>query len=168
MPFRQIVRRESAVNNLSEFLVYAIMREESEFDPTAISHANAYGLMQLIVPTAVHIARGTGLVATPHSLLVPATNIALGSRELAKLLEQFKGQEPLAIAGYNAGPGRPQRWLREHPDYPLDLWVESIEFAETRNYVKRVLSSLAVYQWLYAADDRKETIAPLALTPFGQ
>jgi soluble lytic murein transglycosylase len=160
-PYEAYVRRESTKSNVPESLVYAIMREESEFEPLAVSAANAYGLMQIIIPTAVTVARGTGYVATARSLLRPETNIALGARVLAGLRSRFRGQDALAIAGYNAGPGRPRRWLKERPETPLDVWIEAIEYTETRNYVKRVLSSRAVYRWLYGKAGEKGTVEPL-------
>jgi soluble lytic murein transglycosylase len=167
IPYEAIVKLESTKTKVPESLIYAIMREESEFEPTAVSGANAYGLMQLIVPTAVHAARGTAYVATRKTLLKPSTNIALGARVLGTLLERFRGQAVLAIAGYNAGPGRPSRWLKEKPEAPLDLWVEAIEYAETRNYVKRVLSSRAAYRWLYGSPGERSTVEPIEFTLFG-
>jgi soluble lytic murein transglycosylase len=162
-PYGSIVRKEATRLNVPEALVYAIMREESEFDPTALSPANAYGLMQLILPTARTASRKTGHVATPKTLLRPETNIPIGVKVLSELLARFRGQVPLVAAGYNAGPGRPKRWLRERPELASDLWIEAIEYAETRSYVKRVVGSLAVYRWLYGDTDNRETVTPLPL-----
>jgi soluble lytic murein transglycosylase len=167
VPYEPLVTRESTKTAAPTSLIYAVMREESEFNPSAVSPANAYGLMQLIVPTAVHAARGTGTKVSPSTLLKPATNIFLGARVLGKLLERFRGQMPLAIAGYNAGPGRPVRWLKERPEAPMDLWVEAIEYTETRNYVKRVLASQATYRWLYGAPAERGTVDPLNLKLIG-
>jgi soluble lytic murein transglycosylase len=167
VPYETLVTREATKTTVPTSLIYAVMREESEFNPSAISHANAYGLMQLIVPTAAHAARGTGTKVTSRTLLKPATTIFLGARVLSKLLERFGGQLPLAIAGYNAGPGRPARWLKERPFAPMDLWVEAIEYTETRNYVKRVLSSQATYRWLYGGPAERGTVEPLNLKLVG-
>jgi soluble lytic murein transglycosylase len=78
------------------------------------------------------------------------------------LMRRFDKQPLLAIPAYNAGPGRPARWLRERPDLDFDIWVESIPFAETRTYFKHVLSSLASYSWLYERD-RAESALRLPL-----
>lgn len=152
-PHQDLVRRESSRTSVPASLIYAIMREESEFDPKAVSVANAYGLMQLIVPTARRVASELGLIATARSLLKPSVNIALGTSVLGQLMDRFERQVPLVAAGYNAGPGRPIRWLREYPGIDADLWVELIEYPETRNYVKRVLESYATYRWLYVEDE---------------
>lgn len=152
-PFQQIVQREAKRTGQNSALIYAIMREESAFDPDAESLADAYGLMQLIVPTAKSIARPLGLPADRVSLKRPSVNIALGTGELARLADAFPENPLLAIPAYNAGPGNPKRWLRERPNADFDLWVELIPYVETRRYVKRVLSSRAAYAFLYQRED---------------
>jgi soluble lytic murein transglycosylase len=152
-PFQQIVQREAKRTGQNSALIYAIMREESAFDPDAESLADAYGLMQLIVPTAKSVARPLGLPADRVSLKRPSVNIALGTGELARLANAFPENPLLAIPAYNAGPGNPRRWLRERPNADFDLWVELIPYVETRRYVKRVLSSRATYAFLYQRED---------------
>jgi soluble lytic murein transglycosylase len=152
-PFQQIVEREAKRTGQNSALIYAIMREESAFDPDAESLADAYGLMQLIVPTAKSIARPLGLPADRVSLKRPSVNIALGTGELARLANAFPENPLLAIPAYNAGPGNPKRWLRDRPNADFDLWVELIPYVETRRYVKRVLSSRAAYAFLYQRED---------------
>jgi soluble lytic murein transglycosylase len=164
-PYAAIVSREAAQSGIEESLVYAIMREESEFDPDVTSWADAYGLMQLIVPTARSAAKGTNLPSNATALKRPSVNIALGCRVLGGLMKQFDSEALMAIAGYNAGPGRPQRWKKERPSLPLDVWVEAIPFTETRGYVKRVLASKAAYQWLYSPETRQKSLGlPLRIT----
>jgi len=152
-PFQQIVQREAKRTGENPALIYAIMREESAFDPDAESLADAYGLMQLIVPTARSIARPLGLPSDRASLKRPSVNIALGTGELARLAKAFPENALLAIPAYNAGPGNPKRWLRDRPNADFDLWVELIPYVETRRYVKRVLSSRAAYAFLYQRED---------------
>ncbi|MEZ4221213.1 MAG: transglycosylase SLT domain-containing protein [Polyangiaceae bacterium] len=165
-PYRDMVVRASTKNQVPEALVYAIMREESAFDPRAESPADAHGLMQLIVPTARLLAKPVGLPYDPASLKRPRVNIALGTRGLAELGQTFRQNPVLAIPGYNAGPGRPRRWLRERPSMDFDVWVESIPYNETRRYTKRVLASRAAYAYLYAPDLADEMmVLPLRLTP---
>ena len=152
-PYHALVTRESKHTGVPESLIYAVMREESAFDPGAESPANAYGLMQLIVPTAKLYARPAGLPYDAGALKRPRVNIALGSRALAKLAGRFSDNPLLAIPAYNAGPGRPRRWLRDRPSVDFDVWVELIPYRETRRYTKRVLASRAAYTFLY---DRKD------------
>jgi soluble lytic murein transglycosylase len=148
-PYRDIVSREARKNGVPEHLVYAVMREESAFEPAAVSSAHAYGLMQIIEPTARHYAKGLGLPSDPASLTKPPVNIALGCRVLADLTRRFGSNPLFAIPGYNAGPGRPRRWATELASTDFDLWVELIPFRETRRYTKRVLASRAAYAFLY-------------------
>ncbi len=148
-PYSDIVQNEAKNNRVDPALVYAVMREESAFDPDAVSLANAYGLMQLIMPTAKSLAKRDKIAVTPTTLRRPKVNVALGCRMLAQLTERFSDNTLLAIPAYNAGPGRPARWVKERPSADFDLWVELVPFAETRRYTKRVLSSRAVYAFLY-------------------
>jgi len=159
-PYHDIVAREAKRTTLNPALIYAIMREESAFDPDAESVADAYGLMQLIVPTAKTMARPLGLPFDRNALKRPSVNVALGSSVLAKYASAFPENPLLAIPAYNAGPQNPRRWLRERPNADFDIWVELIPYVETRRYVKRVLSSRAAYAFLYAKEDF-ETFATL-------
>lgn len=158
-PYRAFVQREVKKHEVSEALVYAVMREESAFDPNAVSPADAHGLMQLIVPTAKLIAKPLGLPFDAASLKQPSVNIALGTRGLAELEKSFAANPLLAIPGYNAGPNRPRRWLKERPRADFDLWVELIPITETRRYTKRVLASRAAYAYLYDRERAAEAMA---------
>jgi soluble lytic murein transglycosylase len=125
--------------------VYAVIRQESAFDADVASHAGAVGLMQLMPGTARDMARAAGLPAPRRmDLIDPALNIALGTRYLALMRERFGGNQVLATAAYNAGPGAVSRWL---PDAPMaaDLWLSEIPYRETRDYVRRVLTYRVIY-----------------------
>lgn len=148
-PYKDFVDREAKKNDVPEHLVYAIMREESAFEPEAVSPADAYGLMQLIEPTARHYGSPIGLPSDPASLKKPRINIAIGCRVLGKLLKTFSDNPLLAVPAYNAGPAAPRRWVKERPGDDFDLWVELIPYGETRRYTKRVLASRAAYAFLY-------------------
>ena len=152
-PHAAIVEREAKRSAQNPALIYAIMREESAFDPEAESPADAYGLMQLILPTAKSMARPLGLPFDRNSLKRPSVNVALGASVLAKYARSFPENPLLSIPAYNAGPLNPRRWLRERPNADFDIWVELIPFVETRRYVKRVLSSRAAYAFLYQRED---------------
>ncbi|NEY90266.1 lytic transglycosylase domain-containing protein [Tabrizicola oligotrophica] len=135
---------------VSRALALAISRRESEFDPAARSHANAMGLMQLLPETAGRMAKGMGLAHETRQLTSdPAHNATLGAAYLAKMVEEFGPSVAMVASGYNAGPGRPRKWVAEFGDPrsgdPVD-WVETIPFAETRTYVMRVSESLVIYR----------------------
>jgi soluble lytic murein transglycosylase len=148
-PFSDVVDRECKRNALPIPLAYAIMREESAFDPEAVSPAKAFGLMQLILPTARKVARDVGLACDESLLARPETNVALGTRFLADLRAKFPLNPHLAVSAYNAGPGAPVRWIAARETDDFDLWVEQIPYEETRRYTKRVLASYAAYAFLY-------------------
>jgi soluble lytic murein transglycosylase len=148
-PYRELVDRQASGQKLSSSLVYAIMREESAFDPDAESIADAYGLMQLIVPTARIAAKGTNLPHDRRALKRPSVNVELGCRTLSRFSRIFSDNPLLAVPAYNAGPNRVKQWLTENRVPDFDLWVESIPFVETRRYTKRVLASRAAYAFLY-------------------
>lgn len=165
-PYKELVERESAATGVPEWFIYGVMREESTFDPKVVSHAGAYGLMQLILPTARGIGKPEGIPHSAAALKIPSINISLGSRVLRNLKRRFSDNPWLAIPGYNAGPGRPARWLRERPDMDFDVWVEMIPFRETQRYTKRVLASRAAYAFLYHREDAQEAmLLPERLTP---
>jgi soluble lytic murein transglycosylase len=133
-------------------LTYAITRQESNFDPEAVSSANARGLMQLLPSTAQLVARRLSLPYAVGMLTAdPVLNMRLGAGYLAQLLDRFAGTLPFAIAGYNAGPGRVDEWIGTFGDprggttAMLD-WMELIPFGETRNYVQRVIENMAIYR----------------------
>ncbi|WP_437999713.1 transglycosylase SLT domain-containing protein [Sorangium sp. So ce185] len=165
-PFAALVAAEAKRSGIPEALAYAIMREESAFDPKVASPAQAYGLMQLIVPTAKRMAKPLGLPSSAEALRRPEVNIALGCRYLSVLRGQFSDNPLLAIPAYNAGGGAPKRWIAERPSQSFDLWVERIPYEETRLYTKRVLTSLAVYELLYGGDQPSEALrTPLPASP---
>lgn len=135
-------------------LVLALIRQESAFDPRAVSTAGARGMMQLMPATAKKVARAAGQPYSRARLLDdPRYNIQLGTAYLDTMMLRFDHTPALALAAYNAGPGRVNRWIRQIGDPrtgEIDLidWIESIPFGETRNYVQRVLESETVYREL--------------------
>jgi len=145
----EIVQRETEAAGIPIPLAYGVMREESAFDADAVSWANAYGLMQLIMPTAKGVARKLEMKVDRQSLCRPEVNIKLGCTLLGSLRNMFSSAPELAIPSYNAGAGATKRWLRRQGSSDFDLWVENIPYDETRGYTKRVLSSVAVYAYLY-------------------
>ncbi len=146
--FEEEVVQASGKNGVPAVLTWAIMREESSFIPDVKSPANAFGLMQLIPPTAKLVAQGTNLPVDEASLKRPEVSIALGTKLLASL-RSTEAHPLLAIAAYNGGGGAVRRWLSELPSKDVDLFVELIPYDETRGYVKRVTMTEMVYAYLY-------------------
>jgi soluble lytic murein transglycosylase len=138
-------------------LAHGIMRQESSFDRAAVSHAGARGMMQLMPATADETARRMGLSYDRSRLTTdPGYNIMLGSHYFARLMDQWNGYAPLAIASYNAGAGNVRRWVNEFgdprtPSVDVVTWIEQIPFSETRGYVQRVLENAVVYDALNPA-----------------
>jgi soluble lytic murein transglycosylase len=149
----QIVR-ESRARDLDPYTVAGLIRQESVFDPRAASHANAYGLMQLLVPTAQLTARvsGVGGPVTREALFEPNLNIRLGTTYLRQNMDKF-GRIEYVAAAYNAGPGRAVAWRASLP-LQIDEWTEAIPFRETRGYVQGVLRNTLQYRRLYDEEGR--------------
>lgn len=137
---------------VSRALALAIARRESEFDPAARSSADARGLMQVLPGTAKHMAEKLGKPFDAGKLFSdPAYNVAMGAAYLSEMAEEFGPSIALIASGYNAGPGRPRRWIGEfgdprRPDVDVVDWVETIPFAETRTYVMRVAEGVVIYR----------------------
>lgn len=144
-------------------LVHAIIRQESNFSTTAVSSAGARGLMQLMPATAQQTAKRIGLTHTHVKLTAePGYNVRVGTAYLQDLIDRFDGSYVLAVASYNAGPGRVTAWLRtfgdpRNPAVDTVDWIESIPIYETRNYVQRVLENMHIYRARLSED-------PLPLT----
>ncbi|MEM7098272.1 MAG: transglycosylase SLT domain-containing protein [Pseudomonadota bacterium] len=139
-------RFASLSSGLPPATLFAISRQESALQANARSTADARGLMQLLPSTAKLVARRAKRpVPTADDLYDPNTNITLGSYHLAWLGRRYQGQFPLVAAAYNAGEHRVDRWIKNRQDMPMDVWIETIPFRETRNYVKNVLAFRHVY-----------------------
>lgn len=157
-----IAAKETGVPPL---FIQAIMREESAFLPRALSVADARGLLQVIPATGSRMARTLGLKYTDELMYEPGPNLRVGAAYLRGLRKRFAASLPLAVAGYNAGPGAPDAWLEDRPAWDLDLWVERIPYLETRNYVKRVWASYFAYEVLYGDGALREIVAVPAKVP---
>lgn len=152
-------------------LVHALMRQESSFDIDAQSPAGALGLMQLMPATAKETARKLGIRHQRSWLTTkPAHNIKLGTTYLQQMLNRYQGSYPLAIAAYNAGPGRVDRWIKENGDPRdgrIDIldWIELIPIYETRNYVQRVVEGTYIYRLRLRNIQNNRITLPVKSTP---
>jgi soluble lytic murein transglycosylase len=144
------ITAEAAKRNVDPYLVASIIRQESGFEPSTVSNAGAVGLMQIMPAEAAAIAVRGGLPPlTRDSLFDPSTNVAIGAAEYSQKLALMRGIQPLAIAAYNAGEDAVNRWLSQTPLDDLDLFIESIPYAETRLYVKTVTRNQHEYRRIY-------------------
>ena len=137
---------------IEKSVVYAVARQESAFNPAAVSHAGARGLLQLMPGTAKMVAKAAGVpYSLPRLTSDPGYNATLGAAHLADLVDDFSGSYIMAFAAYNAGKSRVTKWVQQYGD-PRDPnvdaidWIERIPFTETRNYVQRCTENLQVYR----------------------
>ncbi len=146
MPYKQQVLELAEAKQLDPSLIYGVMRRESLFDPLARSHVGALGLMQLMPSTARRVARSLGMKRPRNSdILRIDNNIRFGTHYLRTVMNRFDNNVALAAAAYNAGPRNVQRWLPRDSVMSADLWVETVPFKETRNYVQAVLAYSTVF-----------------------
>ncbi len=159
-PYWADLRRNAAANGLSPYLVASLIRQESEFNPAAISHANAYGLMQLLPTVGKGMARELKVRGySTDRLLDPAMNLQLGTRYFKEMVNEYNGTVEYALAAYNAGTNRVADWQQNGPYRDIEEFVESIPFTETREYVQAITRNAAVYGILYPDAATGETAA---------
>jgi soluble lytic murein transglycosylase len=150
LPFRDSLEQYCRERSLDPFLVAALIRQESEFNPKVISHANAYGLTQVLPSTGREISRRLNLRGfRPDMLFTPETNLQIGTYFLRSLFDRLQGSWEAALASYNAGPSRVARWLHWGEFREPAEFIETIPFNETRNYVQSVLRNAELYRRLY-------------------
>lgn len=150
-PYWDALTADSATNGLDPYLVASLIRQESEFNPGAVSRANAYGLMQLLPTVGKAQAKRVGLKKfSTGSLLEPSVNLQLGTANLKQVLDRFGGQPEYALAAYNAGDSPVRRWMAENNYKDIAEFVESIPYSETRDYVQSILRNREMYRQLYA------------------
>lgn len=165
LPYRSLIERHARQRNLDPFLIAGLVRQESEFNPGAVSPARAYGLAQILPSQGRILARQLGLRRYRTSMLFqPDFNLRLATYYLRNLLDKFGGKLEAALAAYNAGPNRAERWLGWAAFENPAEFVETVPFTETRAYIQAVLRNAEIYRRLYAparpASIRKQPAAP--------
>ncbi len=149
-PYWDDLKRFSTANNLDPYLVASLIRQESEFNPLAVSRANAVGLMQLLPKTGRVVARQEAVKHyNPSQLYTPTMNLELGTRYFRGMVDKFGGSFEHALAAYNAGSDRVEEWMGQGPYRDSPEFVESIPFTETREYVQAIMRNASVYRQLY-------------------
>jgi soluble lytic murein transglycosylase len=149
-PHRRAVEAEAREFGVDPLLLVALVRQESVFDPDALSPAGARGLAQLLPGTAAFTARGLDVTFDAEWLSVPDLNLHLGAAHLAELLRRFGGRVEAAVAAYNAGMPPVARWLARPGGDDADVFIELIPYQETRGYARSVLRNRALYRALYS------------------
>ena len=150
LPYRPEVEKASIAQDLDPYFMAGLMRQESEFDAKVVSHANAYGLTQVLPGTGRELSRRLGMRSFETSMLFdPAINLRLGTLYIRQLLQAHGGREAETLASYNAGKRRVTEWLRWYPYRETAEFIETIPITETRNYVQIVLRNADVYRRLY-------------------
>ncbi len=153
MGYQGLVESEAQNHRLDPFLILALMRTESLFDPLAESPAGARGLMQIMPATGREIFRQLGAPdESMNSFFEPEWSIRMGAYYLGQQVQAYHGQVQFALAAYNAGPGHASRWLKRWDGIDPDLFVELIDFQETRRFIKKVLATQAHYQRVWGDD----------------
>ena len=149
-PFWQTLQSDAVAEGLDPYLVAALIRQESEFNPAAVSPMKAYGLMQLLPSVGRSLSRSDGQRRfTTSELLDPAVNLRLGTQDLRRSINEYGGQVEYALAAYDAGDTPVRRWIALGNYQDIAEWVESIPYSETRNYVEAILRNRALYRQIY-------------------
>ncbi len=150
--------RYATANGLDPYLVASLIRQESEFNPQAVSRANAWGLMQLLPPVGKKLAKEVKIRHFNQDQLVnPTTNLQLGTRYFKHMVDSFGGQVEYALAAYNAGSNRVKSWQEQGPYRDVHEFVESIPFTETREYVQAIMRNATLYRLLYSGSKNATT-----------
>ena len=150
-PYWTQLERDSRANGLDPHLVAALIRQESEFNPQAVSRMNAYGLMQLLPSVGKSFAKKDGDRHFKTSqLLDPSINLRMGTQDLRKSIDRYNGQVEYALAAYNAGDSPVHQWMSSNNYKDIAEWVESIPYTETRDYVEGIIRNRELYREVYA------------------
>ncbi len=166
LPYKEEVFQYAKANGLDPYAVAALIRQESEFNPQALSRARAYGLMQLIFSTGKLMGKREGVaVATPKALFNASLNIRLGTKYLKGQLDNWGGEWEKTLAAYNAGPGRVKEWTSWATYREPAEFVESIPFTETREYVQAVLRNADMYRQIYGGSKPEPPTPAAARVP---
>jgi soluble lytic murein transglycosylase len=155
-PYWDDLQRSATSNGLDPYLVASLIRQESEFNPAAISHANAYGLMQLLPEVGKQTAKQIKFKHySTADLLDPSANLKLGAKYFKSMIDEYNGQVEYALAAYNAGTNRVAEWRAAGTYKDIPEFVESIPFTETREYVQAIMRNRAMYKKIYEGQTTK-------------
>jgi soluble lytic murein transglycosylase len=160
-PYWPDIKENAASNGLDPYMVASLIRQESEFNPGAVSNKSAYGLMQLLPSVGKSMAKQEGIHHfETNQLLDPSTNIRLGTLYLKHTLDKFGGRPEYAFAAYNAGDERVVDWQSIGHYRDMDEFVESIPFTETREYVQAIVRNQQIYRELDKVSSQRASSSP--------
>lgn len=149
LKYSEYVEKYAKEYNIDKYMVYAIIKAESNFNENAKSSSDAIGLMQIMETTAIETARKMDLEVTEEDLFKPDLNINIGLKYFTYLLNQYDNNYPLAIIAYNAGIGNVDTWIKEGIIKEDGTDIENVPFKETNNYVRKILRDYEIYKGLY-------------------
>ena len=149
LKYQDLVEKYAKAYELEKSLINGVIFSESHFEPEAVSHADAMGLMQITEETGWWAAEQMGMDPETIELTDPDTNIRIGCWYLNWLLDKFDGVKETALAGYNAGHGNVEKWLADEEMSRDGITLDEIPYEETKVYVKKVQIAQAVYQYVY-------------------
>jgi len=149
-PYWSDLESDARANGVDPYLVAALIRQESEFNPNAVSGKSAYGLMQLLPSVGKSLSKKDGQRHfSTNELLNPSINLQLGTQDLRKSIDHYGGQVEYALAAYNAGDTPVHQWMSTSNYKDIAEWVESIPYTETRDYVQAILRNRELYREVY-------------------
>ncbi len=149
LKYSEYVEKYAKEYNIDKYMVYAIIKAESNFNEKAKSSSDAIGLMQIMETTAIETARKMNLEVTEEDLFKPDLNINIGLKYFTYLLNQYDNNYPLAIIAYNAGMGNVDAWIKDGTIKEDGTDIENVPFKETNNYVRKILRDYEIYKGLY-------------------
>ena len=148
LEYTEYVKKYANEYNVDEYLIYAIIKAESNFEPNAESHRGAKGLMQLMYSTAEDISKRIGIELNEDNILEPDININLGTKYISMLIQKYNNIN-LALAAYNAGSGNVDGWIEKGTLKSDGSDIENVPFTETYNYVRKILRDYEIYKNIY-------------------
>ncbi len=148
LEYTEYVKKYANEYNVDEYLIYAIIKAESNFEPNAESHRGAKGLMQLMYSTAEDISKRIGIELNGDNILEPDININLGTKYISMLIQKYNNIN-LALAAYNAGSGNVDGWIEKGTLKSDGSDIENVPFTETNNYVRKILRDYEIYKNIY-------------------
>lgn len=148
LEYSEYVEKYAKEYDVDKYLIFAIIKAESNFDQDAVSHREAKGLMQLMYSTAEEIAKKVNVDLNEENILEPDININLGTKYISMLIQKY-GNINLALAAYNAGSGNVDGWIEKRTLKEDGSDIENIPFTETNNYVRKILRDYEIYKKLY-------------------
>ena len=149
LKYSEYVQKYAEEYNMDKYMVYAIIKAESNFDENAKSSSNAIGLMQIMETTALETANKMNLEVTEEELFKPEINIKIGLKYFTNLLNHYNNNYPLAIIAYNAGMGNVDSWIKNGTIKEDGTDIENVPYKETNNYVRKILRDYEIYKGLY-------------------